>query len=363
MRPEFWKSRRVYVTGHTGFKGSWLTCWLYRLGAEAAGYALPPATNPALFEAAGLGRHIRTQFGDIRNLEALTASLQEFQPEIVIHMAAQPLVRQSYADPIETFSTNIMGTANVLQAARQIKSVKVILNVTTDKCYENKEWDWPYRETDRLGGHDPYSSSKACSELVTSAYRDSFFPAAAYEKHGVGIASARAGNVIGGGDWSKDRLIPDLLHAIETGKPVKLRSPNAVRPWQHVLEPLHGYLMLCEKLFAEGDKYSSAWNFGPDENDCKPVSHIASSLLQLADSDTRLELETHPQPHEAGLLKLATNKSKAKLGWRPLLSLDDALKLTVDWHKQKREQKNVFQTTLNQIDDYMLKIETLYDTA
>lgn len=333
MNADFWRGRRVFLTGHTGFKGSWLSIWLQNMGAELTGFALPPSTDPSLFELADVASGMTSILGDIRSLDAVSNAMLGAEPEIVIHMAAQPLVRASYEDPVQTYSTNVMGTVNVLEAARQTHSVKAILNVTTDKCYENKEWHWSYREIDPLGGHDPYSNSKACSELVTSSYRASFFNPARYTEHGVALATARAGNVIGAGDYSKDRLIPDLVSAFRQGKPALIRFPNATRPWQHVLEPLRGYLELCERLFLEGPDWGEAWNFGPTSADHYSVGSIATELASLWGQ----EVEWAPAPdvsyHEAGLLSLDIAKVSSRLGWRPRLSVQDALRLIVDWEK------------------------------
>ncbi len=280
VSPAFWKGKRVLVTGHTGFKGSWLSLWLQSMDAQVVGYALAPPTNPSLFEVAEVAKGMTSIIGDIRDLEHLRRVFAEHKPEIVIHMAAQPLVRYSYIEPVETYSTNVMGTVNLLEAVRSTGSVKAVVNVTSDKCYENREWVWGYRENEAMGGYDPYSNSKGCAELVTSAYRNSYFHPEKYGTHGVAIASGRAGNVIGGGDWAGDRLIPDIVRAIMQGKPVNIRSPHAIRPWQHVLEPLSGYLVLAQKLYEEGAAYAEGWNFGPNDEDAKPVQWIVEKLTQ-----------------------------------------------------------------------------------
>ena len=276
----FWRGKRVFMTGHTGFKGSWLSLWLQSMGAQVVGYALAPPTNPSLFEVAEVGKGMTSIIGDIRDLEKLRAVFTEHKPDIVIHMAAQPLVRYSYIEPVETYATNVMGTVNLLEAVRSTPSVKAVVNITSDKCYENREWVWGYRENEAMGGYDPYSSSKGCAELVASAYRNSYFHPDKYQQHGVAIASARAGNVIGGGDWAGDRLIPDILRAIVLGEPVHIRSPHAIRPWQHVLEPLSGYLQLAQKLYTDGTAYAEGWNFGPNEEDAKPVQWIVEKLTE-----------------------------------------------------------------------------------
>lgn len=334
MNVEFWRGRRVFLTGHTGFKGSWLSIWLQSLGAQLTGFALPPETDPSLFNLADVASGMTSIIGDIRSLDAVKMAMLEADPEVVIHMAAQPLVRASYEDPILTYSTNVMGTVNVLEAARAAPSVKAILNVTTDKCYENKEWHWSYREIEPLGGHDPYSNSKACSEFVTSSYRASFFNPARYEEHGVALATARAGNVIGGGDYSKDRLIPDLISAFCKGKPAQIRFPNATRPWQHVMEPLRGYLELCERLFIDGPLWGEAWNFGPTTKDQLPVSSIATELARLWGPGAKWEATPDASYHEAGLLSLDISKVASRLGWQPKLSMQDALSLIVDWERK-----------------------------
>lgn len=339
MNADFWRGRRVFLTGHTGFKGSWLSIWLQSLGAELTGFALPPETAPSLFKLADVASGMNSIIGDIRSLDAIKMAMLEADPEIVIHMAAQPLVRASYEDPVLTYSTNVMGTVNVLEAARKAPSVRAILNVTTDKCYENKEWHWSYREIDSLGGHDPYSNSKACSEFVTSSYRTSFFNPVRHAEHGVTLATARAGNVIGGGDYSKDRLIPDLISAFRQGRPAQIRFPNATRPWQHVMEPLRGYLELCERLFLYGPVWGEAWNFGPTTKDQHPVSSIATELARLWGSGAKWEATPDASYHEAGLLSLDISKVTSRLGWQPKLSVHDALSLIVDWERNAPSAK------------------------
>jgi CDP-glucose 4,6-dehydratase len=323
----FWRGRKVLITGHTGFKGGWLALWLGSLGAKVHGFALAPPTEPNFFTAAqiaqGLAGHT---LGDIRDVGALTRALQAAAPEIVLHLAAQPLVRASYVDPVATYATNVLGTVHVLEAVRQCASVRAIVNVTTDKCYENREWLWPYRESDPLGGYDPYSSSKACAELVTSAYRRSFLSQA-----GVAIASARAGNVIGGGDWADDRLLPDFFRAAQAGRPLQVRHPQAIRPWQHVLEPLCGYLLLAEQLLEKGQTAAEAWNFGPHEEDARSV-HWLLSWLATRMPGTSWQQVGAEQVHEAGTLKLDSTKARSRLAWSPRWSLDEALEKTVEWH-------------------------------
>ena len=348
MNPTFWRGKRVLVTGHTGFKGGWLSLWLHSMGAIVFGYALAPPTKPSLFEIAEVGRGMRSIIGDVRDLAKLQATLTEYQPEIVIHMAAQPLVRRSYQDPVETYSTNVMGTVHLLEAVRNTPGVKVVVNITTDKCYENREWVWGYREDEPMGGHDAYSSSKGCSELVTSAYRESFFRAG-----GIALASARAGNVIGGGDWAADRLIPDILRAFRQGQPVTIRNPQATRPWQHVLEPLSGYLTLAEKLYTESQAFAEAWNFGPRDEDTRPVQWIVEQMAQAWGQGAGWQHDQYDQqPHEAGHLKLDISKARNRLGWQPAMQLAEALQLTVDWAKAFQAGLDVRQLTLNQIYHY-----------
>lgn len=348
----FYKGKKVLVTGHTGFKGSWLSLLLNKLGADVHGFALPPPTNPSLFEEAKIGELITSYIGDVRDLGRLSDVFNRVKPEIVIHMAAQPLVRDSYKIPVETYAINVMGTVNVLEACRHTESVRVIVNVTSDKCYENKEWYWGYRENEPMGGFDPYSNSKGCSELVTSSYRNSFFHPNDYDKHGVAIASARAGNVIGGGDWAADRLIPDFIRAISQNRKVVIRSPYAIRPWQHVLEPLTGYLTLAEKLYTEGAKYDGAWNFGPDDKDARNVEWIMQKICELWDNGATYEVDTNPQPHEAGYLKLDCSKAKAELGWEPRWNIDKALGSIVAWNKVYLTGQDVRKITEKQIDEF-----------
>ena len=350
-----YKGRKVLITGHTGFKGSWLCLLLNKLGADVYGYALEPPTNPSLFVEAKIGELITSVIGDIRDYNLLLQTLKEIQPEIIIHMAAQPLVMESYRNPRETYEINVMGTVNLFDAARQVECVKAILNVTTDKCYENKEWHWGYRENEPMGGYDPYSNSKGCSELVTSSFRSSFFNPKEYSTHGVAVASARAGNVIGGGDWADDRLIPDFIRSISKGEKVKIRSPYAIRPWQHVLEPLTGYLTLCEKLVTSGSFFAQAWNFGPDYKDAKNVEWITNTICDLWCEGAQFEVDTNPQPHEANYLKLDCSKAKAELGWIPKWDIETTLKSIVDWNKSFIAGDDIRTVTENQIDQYFVK--------
>ncbi len=330
MKPniDFWKNKKVFITGHTGFKGTWLSLWLEMMGAEIYGFSLEPVDKPNLFSEVRLNKKITNIFGDIRDYDFLQKHLIKFNPDIVIHMAAQPLVRQSYIDPLETFSTNIMGTANLLEVIRKCDNIKAVVNITTDKCYENKEWHWGYREDEALGGYDPYSSSKACSELITSAYRSSYF------RHtDTSIASARAGNVIGGGDWSCDRLIPDILRSFEKNIPVLVRNPTSIRPWQHVLEPISGYLVLAEKLFKTKTTYAEAWNFGPNDEDSRSVEWILNEIINIWGDNASWEKDCGENPHEANYLKLDISKVKNRLNWRPTWQIDKTLEKIVVWHK------------------------------
>lgn len=347
MHSGFWKNKSVFITGHTGFKGGWIAHWLTELGAKVYGYALAPPTEPNFFTETKLQeRIVSSTICDIRDLEKISKEIRQAKPDILIHMAAQPLVRESYNTPVETFVANVIGTVNVFEAARHVGSIKAVVNITTDKCYENKEWLWPYRENDRLGGHDPYSASKACAEIVAAAYRNSFFTEA-----GIHLASVRAGNVIGGGDWATDRLIPDFLRAIDRGEVLNIRSPNAVRPWQHVLEPLSGYLLLAERLYEEDQAFAEAWNFGPNDEDAKPVSWIVERLCEQIPG-SKWQTENTKQPHEAGLLKLDSSKAKTKLGWMPRWNLETALSKTVEWHQAWRNQEDMAAITSSQIQAY-----------
>lgn len=348
----FWRGKKVFVTGHTGFKGSWLTLWLQALGAKVTGYALAPDTTPNLFELARVADGIDSVISDIRDRHAVLNAMKAASPEIVIHMAAQPLVRESYASPVETYETNVMGTVHVLEAVRHVPGVKSVVIVTTDKCYENHEWEWGYRENEAMGGYDPYSSSKGCAELVTAAYRRSFFNPSTYATHGVAIASARAGNVIGGGDWATDRLIPDIMRAIMREERVRIRSPHAIRPWQHVLEPLSGYLLLAEKLYSEQSRYAEAWNFGPNDADARPVQAIVERLTSQWGDGASWALDGDEHPHEATFLKLDCSKARNRLGWQPRWNLERALDEIVAWYKAAARQEDMRAVTLEQIDQF-----------
>ncbi|WP_420240117.1 CDP-glucose 4,6-dehydratase (plasmid) [Telmatobacter bradus] len=347
-----WKNKRVLLTGHTGFKGSWLSLWLQKMGAEVCGLALEPPTAVNLYMDAQVEKNMRSVLGDIRDADLVSRTVQDFRPEVVFHLAAQPLVRASYDDPLGTYATNVMGTAHVLNAVRKTGKPCAIVVITTDKCYENREWEWAYRETDRLGGYDPYSNSKACAELVVSAYRNSFFHPAEYQKHGIALASVRAGNVIGGGDWADNRLIPDIIRAYEEGRSVRIRNPHAIRPWQHVLEPLRGYIAVAEHLLEFGSAYGEAWNFGPEQSDAQPVEWIVRELAELWGNGAKWELEGGIQPHEAQNLKLDYSKALYRMGWKPALSLKDALKMTADWYWAKGKGQEMHSFTIAQISQY-----------
>ncbi len=355
MTPGFWRGKRVFLTGHTGFKGSWLSLWLNSLGVKVYGYALAPATAPALFSVAGVNQDVVSKTGDVTNAEELKTAIDSTKPEIVFHLAAQSLVRPAYANPVSTYATNVMGTVHLLESIRHTSGVKVVVVITSDKCYENREWVWGYRENDPMGGYDPYSNSKGCAELVSAAYRSSFFPPERYSEHSVALATARAGNVIGGGDWAKDRLIPDLMRAFSDGQVVEIRNPKAIRPWQHVLEPLHGYLLLAEALYQRGPEFAESWNFGPDEGDARPVQWIADRMTShWGGAKWRLAAGDHP--HEAGLLRLDTSKARSRLGWRPKLELSEALSMTIDWYREVHKGADARAWCLAQIADYQTRV-------
>ena len=351
----FWKDKKIFLTGHTGFKGSWLSLWLQSLGSEITGYALNPPATPNLFTIARVEKSMRSVIGDIRDLDKLKKIMNETNPDIVIHMAAQPLVRYSYLNPVETYATNVMGTVNLLEAVRENKNTKAILNVTSDKCYDNKEIDRGYKEDEAMGGFDPYSNSKGCAELVTSAYRNSFFNIDKYKEHGVALATARAGNVIGGGDWAEDRLIPDFMRAIVKKEKVSIRNPHAIRPWQHVLEPLQGYLMLCQKLYEEGSTFAGSFNFGPQENDAKNVEWIVKHLVKFWGEGAAFEiLENASQLHEAHFLKLDTTKARTQLAWQPLWDIEEALQSICGWHRAHLEGQDMHTYSLHEIKAHQL---------
>ena len=352
MDRAFWRGRRVLVTGHTGFKGGWLCLWLQSMGAKVTGYSLAPQSQPSLFEAAGVAQGMTSITGDILDRERLRGVIGEAQPEIVFHMAAQALVRQSYAEPVETYAANVMGTVHLLEGVRQVGGIKAVINITSDKCYENREWPWGYREIDPMGGYDPYSSSKGCAELVTSAYRSSYFNPGRYAEHGVALASVRAGNVIGGGDWAEDRLIPDMVRAIARNEALLIRHPKAIRPWQHVLEPLAGYLLLATKLWDHGPRFAEGWNFGPRDDDARPVSWVADRLAREWGGNARWAVAPGEQLHEAGYLKLDCSKAWSLLGWQPNWDLPTGLSQAVAWYKAHLSGMDMRQFTLAQIAEY-----------
>lgn len=354
MTPDFWRGKRVFVSGHTGFKGGWLCLWLQSMGAEVHGYALQPPTDPNFFTVAGVENGMASStIADIRNYENLLAAIKSARPEIVLHLAAQPLVRYSYQNPVETFNVNVMGVVHLLEVVRTTGGVKAVVNVTTDKCYENREWPWGYRENEPMGGHDPYSSSKGCAELVTAAYRSSFFT-----EPGVAVATARAGNVIGGGDWAADRLLPDFLRAIDSGAALTIRAPGAIRPWQHVLEPLSGYLTLAEHLYLHGSAFAEPWNFGPADDDAQTVGWIVEHLASC-NPGMAWHCDTSSQPHEANYLKLDSSKARSRLAWKPRWGLPTALDKTLKWHQAWRSRQDMRTVSLAQISEYFGEGKTI----
>jgi CDP-glucose 4,6-dehydratase len=356
LRPSFWRDRRVFITGHTGFKGSWLSTWLHAMGANVTGYALEPPTAPSLFEQARVSECVCSIQGDVRDFSALKSAIAECNPDVILHLAAQSVVRYGYEEPVETYATNVMGTVHLLEAVRQLRRPCVLVNVTSDKCYENREWVWGYREKDAMGGHDPYSSSKGCAELVTSAYRDSFFFAMS-QGGGVAVASVRAGNAIGGGDWTANQLIPDLIRAFLDRRPCRIRNPSAIRPWQYVLEPLHGYLLLCEKLAAEGSQFASGWNFGPAQSDAKPVSWIADTMASFWGDGASWNRDDGKHPKEAQVLRLDASKATAELGWAPVLPLAEALEWIVEWYRAFQAGNDIRSITRRQIERYQYLLQ------
>ncbi|HYQ56211.1 MAG TPA: CDP-glucose 4,6-dehydratase [Draconibacterium sp.] len=356
MKPTFldvFRGKKILVTGHTGFKGAWLCLLLNKIGANVSGFALAPPTTPSLYEVADVDDFVDSTLGNINDYEALYSTIQRIQPDAIIHMAAQALVLESYENPVETYLTNVMGTVNLFEIIKHVSCVKAIVNVTTDKCYENKEWQWGYRENDRLGGYDPYSNSKACSELVTSAFKNSFFNEERYKEHGVAIATARAGNVIGGGDWAKNRLIPDFIRSISKGQEIVIRNPLAIRPWQHVLEPLTGYLNVLSKLLTNGTKYGGAWNFGPNDTETKNVEWIISAICTKWGNNASFKLDENVHPHETQSLKLDISKAKSQLEWKPKWDIKTTLDNIVEWHKAYYSNKNMQTICNQQIDNYL----------
>lgn len=352
VNSSFWQGKRVLITGHTGFKGSWLALWLQSMGANVVGYGLAPSTQPNLFEVAEVEQEMTSILADVRDLNHLKAVFSKHKPEIVFHMAAQALVRYSYSNPVDTYSTNVMGTVNLLEAVRHCSSVKAVVNITSDKCYENHERETGYREDEAMGGYDPYSNSKGCAELVTASYRNSYFNIKHYKEHGVAVASARAGNVIGGGDWAEDRLIPDVMRAIEQREPVIIRNPNSIRPWQHVLEPLSGYLLLAQNLFEDGVQYAEGWNFGPDDEDAKPVKWIVERIVNTWGEGAGWKLDSENHPHEANYLKLNCTKANKHLKWQPKWVIADAIDQICVWHRAYLSNENMKKICFNQISQY-----------
>lgn len=353
LNRQFWQNRRVFLTGHTGFKGTWLSLWLADMGAKVTGYALLPPTEPNLYDLAGASSCVRSLIADIRDRAVLCEAMREAKPEIVIHMAAQPLVLDSYRNPAETYEVNVMGTVNVLEAVRGCKGIRAVLNVTTDKCYENREWDWGYRENDALGGRDPYSNSKACSELITACYRQAFFSVETFPEHGVSVATARAGNVIGGGDWAAQRLVPDCMRSLLKSEPVPVRNPDSIRPWQHVLDPLCGYLTLAEKMVLGGPDFAESWNFGPAEENSKSVGWMVKKVCKLWGTGAQYEIDTKcGNGHEAGLLRLDCSKTRNRLNWQPVWPISRALEKVVEWTKAYQQGADMRQITMSQIHEY-----------
>ncbi len=349
---QFWSQKKVFLTGHTGFKGGWLATWLLDMRSQVFGYALKPDTDPSYFTLCRLEDRVHSIIGDIREADALRHAIVRAEPEIVFHLAAQPLVRRSYRDPVETFATNVMGTVHLLDAVRRIPSVRAVVIVTSDKCYENREWVWGYREEEPMGGHDPYSASKGCAELVTTAYRRSFFEGA---DHPVGVATVRAGNVIGGGDWAEDRLLPDAVRALQRGEPLVVRNPRAIRPWQHVLEPIAGYLMLAERLYNEREKWAGAWNFGPRDEDTVTVASLSDMIIRQWGKGSWQAAPKHDSIHEAHYLKLDCSKARRVLGWRPCLTLKEAVDMTVAWYRKALSadhSRDMCEVTCKQIRSY-----------
>ncbi len=364
MNLDFWKDKRVFITGHTGFKGAWLSMWLQSLGAQVTGYALGAPSDINLFSVANVNNGMQSIHGDIREAAALEKALLAANPEIVFHLAAQSLVYQSYESPVETYTTNVMGTVNLLEAIRRCDAVKSVVVVTSDKCYDNKDWHWGYRENDAMGGFDPYSSSKGCAELVTESYRHSFFNPEQYEAHGVSVASARAGNVIGGGDWAKDRLIPDVINAFTKREPVMLRNPESTRPWQHVLEPLGAYILLAERLFDNGKAYAEAWNFGPNEIDTKPTGWIVNLLAShWKDNAQHLIQQNDEAEREAVYLRLDCSKAHSKLGWYPIWNIEEAVAHVADWYLAYQNKQDMRAFSLKQIQQYQKQWDQKYMIA
>ena len=355
MDSSFWKNKKVLLTGHTGFKGSWLSLWLQKLGVDLIGFSKSVPTKPSLFELADVGKNMTSIMGDITSIENITNVVKQHNPEIIVHMAAQSLVHKSYDQPLETFSTNIMGTVNLLEAVRNTSKKCVIINVTSDKCYENQELERGYKENDPMGGYDPYSSSKGCAELITSSFRNSFFKDSNNKDYDISLASVRAGNVIGGGDWADNRIVPDIMRGILDKKIIKIRNPTSVRPWQYVLEPLRGYLELAEKLYNYKSEYTESWNFGPEIDDAKPVSWLVNEIVEMWGENIEVDFDNDDldYKHETNFLRLDCSKAKLKLKWSPKIKLEEGLKLTVNWYKQYEQTKELREFTENQIEEYL----------
>ena len=352
MNSDFWKNKKILLTGHTGFKGSWLSIWLKKLGVELIGFSKDIPTKPSIFELAKVSEGMTSIIGDINDFSLIQKVIEKNKPEIVIHMAAQSLVRRSYENPIETFATNVMGTANLLQSINTTKNTKVVINVTSDKCYENSGAETIFSEDSPMGGYDPYSSSKGCAELVTSSFRNSFFNAKEFDDHKLSLSTVRAGNVIGGGDWAKDRLIPDIINSISNRTPVRIRNIKSIRPWQFVLEPIHGYLLLVEKMWNNGKNFSESWNFGPEESECESVEWILKKISDECDDKFSWEYDIENNPHEAKILKLDCTKAKKRLGWNTKLNTDEAIKWTINWYQEYFKRSDMKACTENQIDQF-----------
>ncbi len=352
VNKDFWRNKTVLVTGHTGFKGSWLSLWLQGMGAKVVGYALPPPTQPSFFEGGKIAGNMISLTGDVRDFESLYQAIKTHRPDVVIHMAAQAIVRHSYENPLETYDINVMGTVNLLEAVRRTDGIRVVIIVTSDKCYENREWVWGYREVDTMGGHDPYSNSKGCAELVTAAYRKSFFHASGRSGEDVSIASVRAGNVIGGGDWADFRIVPDIFRSIFSGDPLLVRNPNAVRPWQFVLEPLSGYLRLAEKMWTGDETYTGAWNFGPPDTDCRSVAWIVKAVSRYWGDRFKWHIDQGPHPHEAHFLQLDCSKARRMLGWSSKLDLTTTLQWINEWYAGYHQGMDIRNIAENQVTSY-----------
>lgn len=353
INSNFWRNKKVFITGHSGFKGGWLSLWLQMLGSDIKGFSLAPLSKPNIFEIANVQSGIISEFGDIRNYDELFNALDDFKPEIIFHLAAQPLVRYSYNNPVDTYSTNIMGLVNLFDISKKIGSPKAIINVTSDKCYQNNEWIWPYKENDQIGGRDPYSNSKACAELITASFRDSFFNLSKFNDHNVGIATARSGNVIGGGDWASDRIIPDFIRASENNTSLLIRYPNATRPWQHVLEPLNGYITLAEHLFKNGKEFSQAWNFGPTDGSAHSVQWLVETFKKYSNLNISISKDNKENPHEATYLRLDSTKAQQLLGWRQKWNSEETVLRVAEWYKAYKAGVDMKSYSRDEISDFI----------